>query len=142
MTYVRAISFLIGVAILVIAPLLLLSDTARMTTDVVVILKGGVAVLTVSSGYFFVALCGKRILRSKTGRAIAALLLSLPLAACVFLIATGRAKNGFELMLVLMGVTVMLGIFVLFPPKSRRHYYHSDEKDPSADDKPLAKLAG
>lgn len=108
MMFLRLLSLAAGALVLVAPAMLFPSGTMAPHAGKAAIALAGVVLA--ATGFFVVGMAGRRLRRSPPLRALAALLLAVPLVASLFLLANG----GSPLLLAMAGATLGLSM-VLYP---------------------------
>jgi uncharacterized membrane protein YfcA len=120
MILLRCFSFLIGSLIITGAPFVLLPDTPQRAADVGTVLSACALVALTASGFLLVGIAGNHMKRSRRTRALAALLLAMPIAGGVGVLLMDQAPPEMWVIAALLCFATFLFLGFVYPARHSR----------------------
>jgi cytochrome bd-type quinol oxidase subunit 2 len=139
MILLRCISLLIGALIVMGAPFLLLPETPQRPSDVLTVMEACAMVALLASGFFLIGVAGNHMKRSRRMRALAAMLLAVPIGGSIAVLLMEDAPREIWLIGPLLCFATFLFFGFVYPAKRTRTYRPMRPREPSAAPPPPVK---
>lgn len=120
MIFLRCISFMIGIAIIMGAPFFLLPASPTRALNVDGAVMACIAIALAASGFLMVGVAGNHFKRSLRARFIAGVLLVVPMIGSIMILLQDRLPESGWLVAPLFCSAVMIFMAFVFPGRSAR----------------------
>jgi hypothetical protein len=132
MILLRCVSFLIGAAILMGAPFILLPDAPQRGSDVGNVIAGCIIIALMASGFFLVGIAGNRMKRSFRARVLAAILLGFPILGSIGVLMLDKTPVEVWMIGPLLFCAILLFIGFVYPGRRSAKRRRLRPRDPAA----------
>lgn len=132
MILLRCASFLIGTIILMGAPFFLLPDAPQRPSDVTSVIGACLVIAVLASGFFVIGIAGNRMKRSRRARALAGVLLGVPILGCIGLLLLDEPPVEVWMVGPLLVCAVVLFLGFVYPGKRGPKHRRLRPRDPAA----------
>lgn len=120
MIFLRCISFLIGVAIVMGAPFFLLPESPMRAINFHGAITACIAIALASSGFLFVGVSGNHFRRSLRARILAGVLLAIPMVGSIYILLQDDLPESVWVLAPLFCSAALLFMAFVFPGRQSR----------------------